>query len=215
MPAPAPGQIRSPTDGFLAAGSLLGEDIPGLAQAVADTVGQALTLFAAMAMVLPGAPSATDPLTGSGAVAGPGRLLPPPAGGPAADQIDSLAQGFLAAQGIRGEDAPGLAKALAGTVAQAIALFTAQSMVLPGIAAAGFTTVAPGMLMPLPLAGTLAPIAQGLLQQNGLRGADAPALATAMAQSIDAAMTLFAAQVIAAPGVPAPPGSTAGPGRLM
>ena len=64
MPAPQSAQIKSPGDGFLNAASLLGDDIPGFSQALADTLGQALTLFLAMAMVLPGMPTAVHPLTG-------------------------------------------------------------------------------------------------------------------------------------------------------
>jgi hypothetical protein len=88
-------------------------------------------------------------------------------------------------------------------------------MVLPGIAVAGFVTAAPGMLQPLSLAGTLKPIADGLCQQNGLRGEDAPGLAQAIAYAVDTALTMFAVQVMVSPGIPAPPGSTAGPGKLM
>ncbi|HJS84572.1 MAG TPA: hypothetical protein VJ779_03860 [Acetobacteraceae bacterium] len=215
MPAPQSGQLKSPIDGFLNAAALRGEDIPGLSQALADTLAQALTLFLSMAMVLPGAPAAADPITGSGAVAGPGRLMPPPAGGPGASQVEGLAQGFLTAQGIRGEDAGGLAKAIAGTIAQGLLLFTSQTMVMPGIAVAGFVTTAPGMLQPVPLASTLKPIADGLCQQNGLRGEDAPGLAQALAQAVDVALTMFASQAMVAPGIPAGPGATLGPGRLM
>jgi hypothetical protein len=215
MPAPQSAQIKSPGDGFLKAASLLGDDIPGLSQALADTLGQALTLFLAMAMVLPGTPTAVDPLTGSGAVIGPGRLMPPPAGGPDASQLERLANGFLMAQGIRGEDAGGLAKVIAGAAARGIQSFASQTMVMPGIAVAGFVTTTPGMLQPVPLAGTLKPIADALCQQNGLRGENAPGLAQAIAQAVDAALTMFAGQVMVAPGIPAPPGSTAGPGKLM
>ena len=215
MPAPQAGQIKSPTDGFLQAAGLRGEDAAGLAQAIADTLGQALTLFLSMGMVLPGSPSAVDPITGSGAVAGPGRLMPPPAGGPGAAQIEGLANNFLMAQGIRGEDAGAVAKVIAGTIAQGIQLFASQTSVLPGIAVAGFVTTAPGMLLPVPLGGTLKPIADGLCQGNGLRGEDAPGLAQALAQSVDVGLTMFASQVMVAPGIPAPPGATAGPGRLM
>ena len=71
------------------------------------------------------------------------------------------------------------------------------------------------MLMPVPLASQLQPIADGLMQQNGLRGQDAPALAQALAQAVDAALMLFAAQAMVSPGIPAAPGASAGPGRLM
>jgi hypothetical protein len=171
-------------------------------------------MFLSQAMVMPGTPAAIDPISGSGATAGPGRLMPPPAGGPGAAQLEGPAQGALAGQGIRGEDAGGLAKAAAGTIAQGIALFAAQSMVLPGIAIAGFVTTAPGMLAPVPLASTLEPIASGLLQQNGLRGEDAPGLARALAQGVDAALTMFASMAMVMPGIAAAPGATAAPGML-
>jgi hypothetical protein len=109
----------------------------------------------------------------------------------------------------------GLAKALAGGLAQAVQLFTAQSQVLPGMAVAGFVTVAPGMLLPVPLQSALQPIVAGLLQQNGLRGEDAPHLAQAVAQAIDLAFMQFAAQAMVSPGIACPPGASAAPGRLM
>jgi hypothetical protein len=51
------------------------------------------------------------------------------------------------ANGIKGQDAPGLAKVIAGALAQAILMFTAQVQVAPGIAVAGFVTASPGNLM--------------------------------------------------------------------
>jgi hypothetical protein len=214
MPAPQDSQLEQPMAGFVKAAQLLGEDAPGMAKAIAQATAQALSMFLSMAMVLPGTPAGIDPISGSGATAGPGRLMPPPAGGPGASQIEGLGQGALAGQGIRGEDAGGLAKAMAGTIAQAINLFTAQGMVMPGIAIAGFVSGAPGMLQPVPLAGPLEGIANGLLQQNGLRGEDAPNLAKAMAQGVDAALQMFAGMAMVTPGIAAAPGATAAPGRL-
>ncbi len=215
MPAPGASQIESPASGFLKGAGLQGEDIPGLAAAIANTTGQALTMFLSQAMVMPGLPVAADPITGSGASAGPGKLMPPPAGGPGAPQLEGLASSQCQAQGLRGEDADGLAKAIAGTIAQGIALFCAQTMVMPGIAVAGFVSTAPGMLQPVPLASPLEGIANGLLQQNGIAGEAAPALGKALAQGVDLGLTLFAAQAMVAPGIPCPPGASAGPGRLM
>jgi len=215
MPAPPAAQFESPFKGFVAGAGLRGEDAPGMAKALADGAGQALTLLLSQAQVLPGIPSPVDPISGSGATAGPGLLMPPPAGGPGASALEGLLSGFLSGQGIRGEDADGLAKALAGALAQAMQLFTAQSQVLPGMAIAGFVTVAPGLLMPVPLQGTLQPIVSGLLQQNGLRGEDAPHLAQAVAQAIDLAFMQFAAQAMVSPGIACPPGASAAPGRLM
>jgi hypothetical protein len=71
------------------------------------------------------------------------------------------------------------------------------------------------MLMPVPLQSPVQGIANGLMQQNGLRGEDAPALAQALAQAIDVALTMFAGEAKVSPGIPAAPGATAGPGRLM
>lgn len=215
MPAPPAAQLESPFKGFVAGAGLRGEDAPGLAKALADSAGQTLTLLLSQAMVMPGIPAPVDPISGSGASAGPGLLMPPPAGGPGASALEGLVTGFLSGQGIRGEDADGLAKALAGGLAQAVQLFTAQSQVLPGIAIAGFVTVAPGMLMPVPLQGPLQPIVDGLLQQNGLRGEAAPQLAQAVAQAIDLAFMQFAGQAMVSPGIACPPGASAAPGRLM
>jgi len=215
MPAPTSSQIESPAKGFLNGAGLQGEDIPGLAAAIANTTGQALTMFLSQAMAMPGIPVAADPITGSGATGGPGRLMPPPAGGPGASQLEGLASAQCQAQGLRGEDGTGLAKAIAGTIAQGIALFCAQTMVMPGIAVAGFVSAAPGMLQPVPLQASLEGIANGLLSQHGLSGEAAPDLGKSLAQSVDLALTQFASQALVSPGIPCPPGASAGPGRLM
>jgi hypothetical protein len=214
MPAPQDSQLEQPMAGFIKGAQLLGEDAPALAKAAAQTTAQALSMFLSMAMVLPGTPAGIDPVSGSGASGGPGRLMPPPAGGPGASQMEGLAQAALAGQGIRGEDSGGLAKALAGTIAQAFVLFTAQGMVLPGIAIAGFVSTAPGMLQPVPLAAPLEGIANGLLQSNGLQGQHAPDLAKALAQGIDAALQMFSGMAMVMPGIAAAPGAMAAPGRL-
>ncbi|NML13686.1 hypothetical protein [Azohydromonas caseinilytica] len=215
MPAPTASQLESATLGFLQGAGLRGEDAPGLAKAIAASTAQTLTLLLSMAMVQPGIPAPCDPISGSGATAGPGLLMPPPAGGPGASQLEGLVNGFLAGQGIRGEDANPLGKALAAGLAQAVQLFTALAMVLPGIAIAGFVTTAPGMLAPVPLQSQLKPLLDGFLQQNGIRGEDAPALAQAAAQAIDLGFTLFAAQAMVSPGIACAPGASAAPGRLM
>ncbi len=215
MPAPQASVIENLAQSFLLAEGLDGEDRPALAAMIGSTVGQALTLFAAQAMVLPGIPVAADPITGSGATGGPGRLMPPPAGGPDASQLEGFAESQCQAQGLRGEDAPALAKVVAGLSAQAINLFCAQSMVLPGIPVAGFVSSGPGMLQPVPLKSSLDGIASGLLQQNSLQGEDAPGLGKALAQVLDQALMMFASQMMVSPGIPCPPGASAGPGRLM
>lgn len=215
MPAPQAGMIENLAKGFLSAEGLQGEDTPALAAVIGNAIGQALTIFSAQAMVLPGIPVAADPISGSGATAGPGHLMPPPAGGPDASQIEGLASAQCQAQGLRGEDAPALASLIGGLGAQAISLFCAQSMVMPGIPVAGFVSAGPGMLQPVALKSSLDGIASGLLQQQGLQGEDAPGLGKALAQTLDQALLLFASQMMVAPGIPCPPGSSAGPGRLM
>ena len=215
MPAPTAAQIDGPAKGFISGAGLLGEDAPGLAKALADSTAQTLTMFAAMAMVLPGIPAAIDPISGSGATGGPGMLMPPTAGGPGAQQLEGIVMGFLSGQGIRGEYAKGLSKALAASLAQAVMLFTSQSQVLPGISVGGFVTASPGMLRPVPLQGQLTGLVNGFMQQEGLRGKDIPALATAVAQTLDMAFMAFAGQMMVAPGIACAPGSTVAPGRLM
>lgn len=215
MPAPASAQLASPAKGFFSAAGLLGDDAPALATALADSTAQALSLFLSQAQILPGMAVAADPISGSGSTAGPGLLLPPPAGGPGAAQLENLVKGFLNGQDIRGEDAPALASVIAGALAQGIMLFASQSMALPGIAVAGFVSVAPGKLLPVPLQASLLPIVNGLLQQNGLQGEDAPHLGQALAQLVDLALMQFASQVLVSPGIACPPGASAAPGRLL
>ena len=69
--------------------------------------------------------------------------------------------------------------------------------------------------MPAPNKSMLEPIIVGFMQQHGLQGKDAPALAGAIAETIATGLTLFAAQAKVAPGIPCSPGATVGPGRLM
>lgn len=216
MPAPTASQIESMAKGALSGAGLEGENIPDLAGALGQTMGQALTMFTSMAMVSPGAPAAADPMTGSGSTAGPGMLLPPPAGGPGASQIESIASAMLQSKNIRGEQASALAKVIAQSTAQAILLFTSTVQVAPGIAIAGFTTAAPGMLMgAAPAKPMLQPIVLGFAQAEGLRGENIPDLAGAIAETLANALSSFMNMVQVSPGIPATPAATAGPGRLI
>ena len=97
--------------------------------------------------MLPGIPASAPPPANSGSTAGPGSLMPPPAGGPIAEQLENLALADLKDEGIAGENAPDLAKVIAGSLAQAIELFTAQVQVAPGIAISGLVTSSPGSLI--------------------------------------------------------------------
>ncbi len=147
MPAPQASQIESMARGALDAAGIQGEDAPGLAKALAQITADVLAMFLSQGMVLPGVPAAVDPVSGSGSTVGPGMLMPPPAGGPGASQIEPLAQAALSAEGIQGENAGDLAKVIASALAQSLTLFTAQVQVAPGIAIAGFVTTTPGRLM--------------------------------------------------------------------
>ncbi len=147
MPAPVAAQLEPIAKGALAAAGIQGKNAGDLAKALADVTAQALSMFLSQAMVMPGIPAAAPPPALSGSTVGPGMLMPPPAGGPAAAQLEPLAQAALMSAGIQGENAPDLAKVIGGALAQGIQLFTSQVMVAPGIAISGLVTTAPGRLM--------------------------------------------------------------------
>ncbi len=126
---------------------LEGDDAPALGEAMADLFGQALALFAAQTQVLPGIPAVVDPISGAGSTVGPGRLLPPPGGGPTAATLEPLALAALRGTGLAGDDLPELAQALADCVETGLSLLCASVSVAPGIAVAGFLTAAPGRLV--------------------------------------------------------------------
>jgi hypothetical protein len=147
MPAPTAQLLEGIATAALQSAGIRGQDASGLAKALAESTAQALTLFVSQAMVMPGIPASAPPPALSGSTAGPGMLMPPPAGGPIASQLEGLATAALNANGIRGENAGDLAKVIAASLAQAIMLFTTQVKVAPGIAIAGLVTTSPGMLM--------------------------------------------------------------------
>jgi hypothetical protein len=216
MPAPSSPQIEGMASGALSGAGLRGENIPDLAAALGQIIGQALAIFAATAMVSPGIPAGVDPMSGSGSTAGPGMLLPPPAGGPIAAQIEPIAQGALASKQLNGEQRGALAKVIAQATEQAITLFTTAVQVAPGIAIAGFVTAAPGSLVgAAPAKPTLEPIVLGFTQAEGLRGENAPDLAGAIAETLANALSAFMSMVQVSPGIPSTPAATAGPGRLI
>jgi hypothetical protein len=216
MPAPTSSEISGMAKSDLQSKGLRGENAPDLGDAIGETCGAALQLFMGQAMVLPGIPAAAPPPPGSGATAGPGSLMPPPAGGPGASMIEPLALGFLQAKGIRGENAPDLAKVIAGAVAQGLLLFTSSVKVAPGIAISGFVTGAPGTLTgAAPQASALEGVAKGLCTGNKLQGENAPDLAGALGKTIADALSQLMSRAMVAPGIPSSPGATAGPGRLL
>ena len=147
MPAPQASQLEPIATAALQSAGIRGKNEVDLSKALAQATADALSMFLTQAMVMPGIPAGVDPITGSGSTAGPGMLMPPPVGGPIAFQLEGLAQSALMANGIKGKDAPGLAKVIAGALAQAILMFTAQVQVAPGMAVTGFVTASPGNLM--------------------------------------------------------------------
>jgi hypothetical protein len=69
--------------------------------------------------------------------------------------------------------------------------------------------------MPAPTQAQLEPLVNAFMQQNGLRGQDAPALAGAIAATIAQALSMLAAQAMVAPGIACSPGASVAPGRLL
>lgn len=147
MPSPTADQLAGFARSTLDSAGIRGRDAPGLARALAKTTVQALAMFLNQALVLPGIPAAAPAPANSGSTVGPGSLMPPPAGGPVAAQLENLALADLKSEGIAGENASDLAKVIAGSLAQAIELFTAQVQVAPGIAISGLVTSRPGSLI--------------------------------------------------------------------
>jgi hypothetical protein len=146
MPIPTASALEGPAKNAVRSAGLEGEDAPALGEAMADVLAQALQLFATKTQVLPGIPAAVVPNTGAGSTTGPGKLLPPPAGGPSAAELEPLALAALQGAGLHGENIPDLAAALADSIEQGLVLLCSSVMVAPGIAVAGFVTTAPGRL---------------------------------------------------------------------
>ena len=69
--------------------------------------------------------------------------------------------------------------------------------------------------MPAPQKAQLEGVVAGLLQANGLRGENAPDLASAIAETLAGALDQLAQQAQVAPGIACTPAASAAPGRLM
>ena len=144
MPAPNKNQLQPIVEGLFSSAGLLGENAPDLASVVAEAIATALAQYLSMTTVQPGIAAAVDPVSGAGATTGPGSLFAPPTQSFA---LEPMISGLLQSNGIRGEAAGDLAKALAGTIGFGLEEFTNNVQVAPGIAIAGFATVAPGLLI--------------------------------------------------------------------
>lgn len=210
MPAPTSAQIRGMADQAVKGAGLEGENISDLSGALADSAGQALTLFQSSAMMQPGAPAVVDPISTSGSTVGPGLIQP----APTASALQGFADGALAP--LQGEDIPKLSAAWSGGMAQGFNLFVVSVMVSPGIPVAGMVTTAPGRFTgAVPQAGALEPIFLGLLNGEGLSGENIPDLASVLAEVWAGALDAFSKQVMVSPGIACTPAATAAPGMLV
>jgi hypothetical protein len=216
MPAPTAPQIASLARAAFRDADLSGAHADDLAGAAADTCARALAMFLAQAMVLPGIPAAIDPVSGSGSTSGPGKLLPPPAGGPVAAQLRGLALADLHAAGIQGEDAPPSPPSSPAPSPRARPPVR-QRLDRPRHPRRRLRHRRPreAPVMPAPTAAQLAPIVRGLCQSEGLRGEHAPDLADAIAETVARALDLLLKQALVLPGIAVAPGSTVAPGRLQ
>jgi hypothetical protein len=147
MLTPTTSALEGPAKNAVRSAGLEGEDAPALGEALADVLAQALQLFATRTQVLPGIPAAVVATTGTGSTTGPGMLLPPPAGGPSATELEPLALAALQGVGLRGQNVPELAGVLADSIEAGLGLFCSSVTVAPGLAVAGFVTTAPGRLV--------------------------------------------------------------------
>jgi hypothetical protein len=69
--------------------------------------------------------------------------------------------------------------------------------------------------MPAPQKSQLEPIVKGLMLQEGLKGENAPDLASAIAEVVAGALGMLAQQAMVAPGIACSPAATVAPGRLL
>jgi hypothetical protein len=142
MPPPAGGpadaQIEPMALGALSSHALNGEYKDRLARAIAQTVAQALTLFTSTVKVAPGMAIA------GGATSSPGSLL---GAAPPRPLLQPIALGFLSAGGIRGENAPDLAGAIAETLSTTLTQMMSRLQVTPGIPCSPGASAGPGRLV--------------------------------------------------------------------
>ena len=66
---------------------------------------------------------------------------------PTKNQLEPIVKGLMMANGLKGENAPDLAVAIADVVAQALNMFLQQMKVMPGIPCSPGASAGPGRLM--------------------------------------------------------------------
>lgn len=212
MPAPLPPLIIGLAVAALQARDIKGEGAMPLATALGTALGGVLLAFMPMCMVSPGQPAALDPITLSGATAGPGTLmgsLPKPL-------AIGLVSAALVANGLLGETTPKLGIAAGDSIAQALDLFVAQVKAAPGAAIVSGVSTSPAPLLgPAPDAKTLEPLCKQALEDNDIKGDGGLKLAGVLAEVLDGTFKAMLGMVQVAPGVAAVPGATTAPGMLM
>ena len=212
MPVPSARKIVSHAKKALRTAGIAGSAAPDLGEALGQAGHEALAAFLAQAKVAAGIPATVDPVTGSGSTTGPGRLLPPPAGGPIAGDLTGPADSALASQGLDGKSRPDLARAIAEVLAAGIKAFARKARVQPGIQIAANATAAPGRLS---VNGAIELDAEAALRSAGIDGAGATGLGEALAEIVATALSDFAREARVAPGIAAGPAATVAPGRLQ
>lgn len=136
--APDASQLESLAVGALGAKQLNGEQRGALAKVIAKTTAQAISLFAQTVQIAPGI-----------AVAGFVTTMPASLVGaaPSKPMLRPLSLDCLQAEGLRGQNAPDLAGALAETLAGALSSLMSMVRLSPGIACSPTATLAPGRLV--------------------------------------------------------------------
>lgn len=143
---------------------------------------------------------------------------------PSSGQLEGFAQSALDAAGLRGRDAPGLARALAKTSAQALAMFVQQAQVAAAIPASApppsnsGSTIGPGILVVPPGSlheTALSGLAHADLAEQGIAGANARDLAQVIGAGLAQAIALFTRQAQVDKGIPIAGLLTTAPGPLV
>ena len=141
MPPPSGGPGASLIEpmalGALSSKQINGEQKGALAKVIAQSTEKALMLFTTQVKVAPGMAIAGFSTTAPGSLVG---------AAPAKPMLQPIILGFLQAEGIRGENAPDLAGALAETLSTTLTSMMSRLKVTPGISCAPAATVAPGRL---------------------------------------------------------------------
>lgn len=195
-------------------------------RALAESIAEALTMFARTAMIAPGIPTTAVPPAQQGVTSAPGILIPVPL--PSAHHKTAVAR-FTRSIGLDRAQKETLDSIMAQGITAGLEAMNSATM-LPGVTIAGGVSVTPGRLL-APAVGMLVATLPGQLTRfdprswippapvRGRPGVLGPCLPKKPSQVIGrliaSSMRLFVDRVMIAPGIPAPGGVTAGPGQLV